>query len=960
MADLVLHGPSLPFVLGGAGAFTIRAGTRAVDRPLALGVETVFDVQATGSGGGPMALGGVGSWTVGLETGGTATLTAIWRTSGALVRQYGLEAYFAGHPDDVVLVFTVGATAEGRFAGKMRYAALTAAATLEAGSDLSFAYARGCAASPPLKDLVTGFFGHVRLPAALDAPPAPGEILRFQYGGYLQLGASLGIGYEVKGTPSLDLGALRLSERYGLSVVGKLGLRAQVGGFFSVEIREAEDPAGAAMPGWARVTVRKTRAREFACAADASVTATSDLKGLPESPNEFLGALAGVNVRSWLNLLAHVRTLTDWDQLRSELDDLAIDYVSTWLGREYADLTHTAFADTLARVKRVVDAVDTLDTTVVDAVDRYFDHLTKPGLGSQVASELEKLAHLPSWDALEGNVNPLAWKLVNELTDGDPLGWMLEKGVGLLQARASAVLALGRSIATTDLGAAIRLAKEEFGLNPLLEQLKAIDTVPKLKAQAGKRLGAFVERLLGDDLAKLQASELGTAVTRVHQVLQGVADFEQRAYATLVEAAKQKATFDLHAEYGRASDEEALVDLAINLATPAGLERLRAAAVGDFQSALAEYRPELVRLFQGRLTHNVVRKTTIAVNVVGWHTGWHFQGLERVIVHADQQIVPDDRGGLTVYSIVDLTQERERGTILRKTHERIRTNFLLRFLGESHGVIERDPANLAYLIDTITRMRARYELGFEDDRTTGKELAYYLGFAKAFGIVDTALQPGAIDALLPPIATGDYGPMTVSYDVRYEEAGLAKLFDQPLDEALVRRTMRTVVLTSYVRFRGALADLGWAYWTPGIYDLWKAAPASFAKTSAREFPTAASPFAELAAPGRVVLPPMQQQVLGALYAIEDDLTAGLLALDGLVQAARRGGPPIRPRDFERALGRIGGALETLGDFGESVNTTFAVFDALLAAVDGAHRASSLTLKSKVDGRDVTKVFLSPA
>ena len=81
--------------------------------------------------------------------------------------------------------------------------------------------------------------------------------------------------------------------------------------------------------------------------------------------------------------------------------------------------------------------------------------------------------------------------------------------------------------------------------------------------------------------------------------------------------------------------------------------------------------------------------------------------------------------------------------------------------------------------------------------------------------MDAALQPGALDALLPPVAPGDYGPMTASYDVRYDEAGLAKLFTRPLDEALVRRTMRTVVLTSYVRFRGLLADLGWAYWTPG-------------------------------------------------------------------------------------------------------------------------------------------------
>ena len=195
MADLVLQGPQLPFVLGGAGTLTLAAGSRAVGRPLPPGTETVFDVQAKGAGSQPLTIGAPGSWSVGLTAGGAATLTAIWRTSAALARQYGLEAYFAAHPDDVVLVFTAGASADGRFAGKMRYAALTASATLEAGSDLSLTYMRGCDAAPPLKDLVTGFFGHVRLPAALDGPPAPGEMLRFQYGGYLQLGGSLGVGY---------------------------------------------------------------------------------------------------------------------------------------------------------------------------------------------------------------------------------------------------------------------------------------------------------------------------------------------------------------------------------------------------------------------------------------------------------------------------------------------------------------------------------------------------------------------------------------------------------------------------------------------------------------------------------------------------------------------------------------------------------------------------------------------
>jgi len=56
---------------------------------------------------------------------------------------------------------------------------------------------------------------------------------------------------------------------------------------------------------------------------------------------------------------------------------------------------------------------------------------------------------------------------------------------------------------------------------------------------------------------------------------------------------------------------------------------------------------------------------------------------------------------------------------------------------------------------------------------------------------------------------------------------------------------------------------------------------------------------------------------------------------------------------------VGDALALIDGFGESVNTTFAVFDTMLRRVAGASRASTLTLRSQAAGRTVTKMFLSP-
>ncbi len=944
----------LPFVLGGSDQLTLDVGAVSLDDPLAPNVTTVFKLDTSGTGQQPLTIGAPGSWTLGLAAATTLEITAVWPTSTALVSKHGLASYFAENPGDVVLVLDAGANAGGTFSGQFTYAPLTANVSAAAGGSFTFTFAHAYRRDCPLKTLLSTFLGDIRLPATLDGPPAPGEVIKFEYGGYLNVGASLGVGYSVKGTPSIALGQLQLSEDYSLSVVGTLGLAAHVGGFFAIEMRGAIDAAGRVRPGWARIVVRKTRASEFSFAADVSVGVTSDLKGLPEAPNEFLGALLGVNVKNWLNLLEHVRTLSDWNSLATELDGLAIDFLTSWVGEQIDRLTGTPFPDFLARVAKVVDAYHDVDASVLTILDRYFDALTNPQVGDTIAQDLERLAHLPAWSDLKGEMQPQLWQLVTQLTDGDPLGWMAGVSVDLLQKRAASVIALGQATAGPELTAIVGLAKRTFGLDPLVAELASIDTIPKLKAAAGTRLGAFVERLLGADITRLQNSELGAAVTRIHQVLDQLAGFEQRAYAKFADVVKQNVSLAIHAEYSRAADTESLIDIAVNMAGDEGKAIVRAAALGDFSGALAAYRPDLVELNQARLTHNITRQNAVSVNVIGWHAGWHYQGVDKVVVGVDQQIVTE-AGAVTVYTTADLSQGRER----KRANERTYASLLLRFVGESRGAIALDERNERYLIDAITSMSASYELAFEDDRTTFEELSHYLGFASAFGLLDAALDPKIVAALLPRAAGGDFGAMSATYDVRFDEAGLRRLFTMPLDEDAIRKTMRQVILVSYLRVGGPMADVGWAYWTPGVFDLWSAARPAFASLAARELkPIAPAPFTGVSAPRRVVLAPEQQRTLDALYGIEQRLSGGFMTLARLVRSAGAG-RRLTPHEFENALASVGEAFEIIDRFGESVNTTFAVFDTMLRQVAGAQRASTLTLRSQVSGRTVTKVFLAP-
>jgi hypothetical protein len=212
-----------------------------------------------------------------------------------------------------------------------------------------------------------------------------------------------------------------------------------------------------------------------------------------------------------------------------------------------------------------------------------------------------------------------------------------------------------------------------------------------------------------------------------------------------------------------------------------------------------------------------------------------------------------------------------------------------------------------------------------------------------------------VAAMLPLKGPDDFGPMTVTYDVRYQSDGLRKLFTQPLDEAAIRRTIRKVTLASYVRAGGNLGRLGWAYWSSTTRKFFDTSHTkSFVSMSAKEFFVADSPFASLPAPRYVVLQGTQLETLHTMYLIEDAFVRGLLALETLIGSGRK----VSPRELEDRLGDIATALRLLDSFGESVNTVFAVFDGLLAEVHGADRASSLKIQSEAAGETVTKVFLA--
>lgn len=971
MPNIELTKTDIPFWSGGGGSLRVQAGIADLDQQLAPSDDDLFSLNFDIAGNHSFAIGAPDSVKLGIEAGADTRLIPLWSSSSAerlkLLEDYGLQDYFdppRHHDNRLLMLLVSGAGVDSSVGGKHNYSVLSMEASLKAGADAGYALLRSYPADTPARAVITDFFRGLRLPANVGEPLADDEMIVFEYGGYLRFGASLGIGYEMSGASSFEINQLQFAEKYAFSLIAKLSVGASVAGRFKVEVRQGSSH------GWARVVVRKSRAKAFSVAADVTAAIVFEQEGLPEAPDEFLSAIIGLNSKNWLNMLSQIHDSTDFNKLENQLDELAKSYIEKFTAKAFDTLAdQTQLDEALARINRVVDAYNDLGNHAVTLFDRYFDK-AQDKVDDNLESALQTIKDAADWNSLKdemnGGRNVILWDVVNQLTEGDPLGWMLGSidignhsidSLDEIKRRADKGLALIRDRAHTEIRRAIALAKAEFPLDGFLQQLDSINWV-ELKSLTDRRLVGFVERLIGKSIDNLSNSELGKVVTKFHETLDAIENFKIVAYRKIKEALDQSFQFQFHAEYSRATEQKALIDFELDLTTDAGKRLMKSAGHGDFAEVLAAYDTGAVKLHEGVLTHKVTKQSKFSVNIIGWHLGWNYQGLDRVITQAEQRISADEHGRLTIISTFDLQKERER----IRNGERVYTNLLLRFVGESKGKVQFDHSNQSYLVDAVTGMTARYDLVIDDPSTTQQELAQYLSFADEFGLgtPDQAAE-AALIPLLPTDAQGNFGETSVKYEVRFTEEGLRTLFTKPFtssDELFLRRVMRLIVLANSLNKGATRVARAWCYWTPWIQALWAQGQAAFTNhISAREFsPIAPSPLKNLTAPPDATLIPSELHQLHTLYSIEQSMIKGMRDLSRIVQSPGQ----FSPRDFEKKMENFGDALKLYDDFDGGENTMFALFDKLIQRdpIGARKRDSSLTITSTVDGRKTTKMLFS--
>jgi hypothetical protein len=965
MAILPLNRKDIPFLLGGKGELAVDTGKLRLGSAIPEDATSVLSVGFKASGEQKISLGGDDSVKLGISTAASANLTPVFSTSAGgpkLLKAAGIADFFKGraNADKVVLIFDVGASGDVSAAGSFTYSALKASLELDAGADASFTYARALDKKLPIERLLPSFFKTMRMPEQGDRAPEAGEAIALRYGGYLKFAAEVSAGYQLAGTKAVSIGQLALSEKYDLSILGRIGLSAGVAGRFSILVTAAD------LQGWARVQVRRHRAKDLKIAADVTVDFKNELTNLPGDAREFLGAVLGTNAKSFLTVLDKALEQSDFDKFKASTDGLARKFVEEFIGKAFDTLaSRTELQKFLTRVNAIVTSYETLEDRAITLFDRHFDKL------DDLTGFLDRIDGLTgdTLAAFRKDLNPQLWTILSQLTDGDPLGFLLEQvtvrgkrldALAELKKRAGAVRDLIQGDAHEEIRRAIALAKQSFGTDRLFRELATIDTISELQALATDKVGLFVTRLVGRSLDS--ATNLKQAFNEVRAVLGRIDAFAERLFKAFKDAANSSFKLALHAEYSRASESDALIDVLINMDQPTGAGLLAQAGRGDFVEIIATADTDRVRLQEGVFTHRTRRESAFKVNIVGWHLNYQYEGFDRVLTETEQRLIPSDQG-ITILTTATLEVERER----KRRGEAMHVDFLLRALGESANVVKSDDRTRGYLIETLSSLTARYQLNFTDEDTSPVELSDYLAFAKDLGLDRRGAALADLEPLLPKAPNGGFGRIDAAYDVRFGEQAVAALLSvkalSAAGEASIRDAMRQIVLSNYLKGR-SIHDVAFAYATPGVFAVFQTEGfARFQAASQRDFAVKLSN-PDILAPASVSLDRTERIILTTLYNIENSLVGAIRDLYKLLKAG-----PISPAKFEDRLGDFGSALkdfdrfdQTTGEGGIGTSTIFVMFDRLVRLASAGESASTsmLQLKADVNGKTTEKLFLTEA
>ncbi|HEY6402929.1 MAG TPA: hypothetical protein VI479_16040, partial [Blastocatellia bacterium] len=808
------------------------------------------------------------------------------------------------------------------------------------------------------KEILGDLLAGTRMPQQVSAVteiPEPGEALITRFGGYLKLKAAMNWGYQMTGSRSIEFNQLNLDLDYGLRAMATVSVGCRLAGDFSVEARRgAED-------GWARFVVRKSRDAQFDFAADFDLDGEVQLKGLPQSADEFLIRLIGADARTVLDYFKKAEGYASLDELEKKLTQMVKGIVHEWsqdlIGKALGDDTLKEF---LAAARRVVETYNNLDERIVNLYHAYLDKIPQLrralGIlaGAPFSADLAALTENDEEDSLD------LWDVAQLLWGANIYPLLLQNErfaeFSQLARKAQAFVEDGATAPVRDFLSRLKSATR---LDPLFEKLGEIKSADQLRQIGDEKLQEIAGRLIGLGFDKIENSRFNAAFEDLQKSLKRIKDFKETWYARLREAVSDKIKLDLHYVYTQASHDEKLIDVELNLNRAEGRELALAAAAGDFSGVLKSYNTNYARINNGVFTHKVRRSAQLQINVMGWG----YDSLKQLTQNVEHAIEERSGGLLHVYATeTTIEQRRARG---RKFKEIVESNFLLRAVGEtiqdSANLVERTTRQ--YMLQTLGNLTAQYTLLESNERASVEELEHYLDLAEFLGLFEKQSRHAFVDDLARQFP-GGLGKVKIDYIVRYDNTALRDAMGAVSGDQLrelARQTMRRLIGAKFTGMKQTewMARVGFAYLSPSVYEVYD--KGGFTTLRHTKIVVTLPEWFTKGPPRKETLSKEDAERLSTLYYVENGYVDSMAQLDKILDRALKEKKPIPLDELKEAAREFARMADDVDKWRE--NGFFAIFDKVVEAAlkkaprDKAARESAMVLEITPDGTNkVTKAL----
>jgi hypothetical protein len=869
-----------------------------------------------------------------------------------VLKAYGLEKLLTSGNLYLRLLLTAKGDASAK--GSFPTGPLSATFGIGAGGTVLYERLKMYPASEPAREALADLFASLRLPQQINSPteiPAPGEVLCTRLGSYLNLSADVCWGYSLTGSKSVALNELNLDLDYALRLAASLNIGYRLAGDLAIETSRGTDP------GWVRFVARKNRDSEFNLVADFGADANLDLKGLPESADDFLSKLIGADAQQILGYFNQAKQYSSVEELEKAAGKMAKGTIHTlaqkWMGKTLDNSTLRDFLDIMGQV---ADAYNRADQRIIHIYQEHLDRIPQLKAilsilsGTSSRADLQALSGKPeTWDFVSKIWNEHLYSLLLEDDEFARFSQFIKQMKGFVEHGAVQYL--------RDYLAQI---KQSFPLNSLFEHLRGVKTADDFKNLGDERLQELAGRLIGREFEKIKESEFGEALVKLHNTLRKIEDFKNLWQQRLQQAIHQSFQSRVQYAWSRASGGQRLLDVEINLNEPAGAILAARAAGGDFSEVVSKFDPRMIRINQGVFTTELSRSAHLQINLLGWG----YDSLSQLIQNSREAIETASGGLIHLYSSETTLRQRKQSG--RRFKELLESNFILRTLGESFqpamGTSSgTDSKTREYLITSLRNLTVEYNLLENDQKTQPEELSRYLDLAEFLGLLTPESHAVLIRDLHQQLP-GGLGEVSVRYVVRYDPAALLTAFHNLSKNdlrVLALSTMRELIAAKYIGMKQPnwLGREGFAYLSRDLHDLYdREGPAALSLLRSVTLPA----WYTKGAPLQVALSVFDIAQLRTLCNLEKDFADRLVEMDDLLDKVILEKQPLSQLEWLKVAKQFEQLAPAIDDYRE--NAFFAIFDKLIeqGSRSKVARASVMVLEiSPAAGEKIVKFLSSP-